>query len=101
MSEQHTKETLSIGAVCIGVNAKWRFDREGMECTVIGGLAMRTFTINKDGDCLTAPAYEVQWADSEITCAYPDQLRLKKPPREDLQVVRWDTCPWQPEELRV
>lgn len=33
--------------------------------------------------------------------AEPKYLRKKKPPREDLKVVRWDQCPWQPETINV
>jgi hypothetical protein len=27
------------------------------------------------------------------------RLRKKKPPREDLQVVKWSECPWQPAKV--
>lgn len=28
-------------------------------------------------------------------------LKKKRPPREDLQVVSWSECPWQPQQVRV
>lgn len=31
----------------------------------------------------------------------PEYLRKKKPPREDLRVVRWDQCPWQPAGVKT
>lgn len=28
-------------------------------------------------------------------------LRKKRPPRDDLQIVRWADCPWQPEKVLI
>jgi len=88
-----------IGDVCIGQNARWDFSRNGMECVIVGELELRTYWTNSE--CTksdTGMCYEVEWADGEIGCGRPDQLRLKKPPAppERQQVGEWELCPWKP-----
>lgn len=37
--------------------------------------------------------------DGKEHIAAPGYVRKIQPPREDLKVVRWDQCPWQPERI--
>jgi hypothetical protein len=35
----------------------------------------------------------------ELHFAFADELRKKRPPRDDLKLVRWSECPWQPQTV--
>jgi hypothetical protein len=97
-----TKEQqFSIGEVAIYCRPD--SPHNGQEVTVAGKLCWQ---LTKDhvtgsvGESLVYPLKERISSDRAWHVS-PKHLRKKHLPREDLQVVRWDTCPWQPEELRV
>lgn len=45
--------------------------------------------------------YRVRTHDGKTWSASNEDLRKKKPPRDDLKVIRWDECSWQPESIHV
>jgi hypothetical protein len=93
MSDQlPSDERFAVGEIAIAIHSEHgRLDGEevivthpyGPYLSINGGLAY---------------GYVVEW-QGEQYLARPHQLRKKRPPREDLQVVRWDQCPWQPERI--
>jgi hypothetical protein len=97
MSELRTPEQFAIGEIAIMCNPEFHPENDGRECTVIGGLQPRT---GRQTD-RTELAYRVQRDDGAIFMCRPYQLRKKRPPRKDLEVVRWADCPWQPESIHV
>jgi hypothetical protein len=46
-------------------------------------------------------AWEVRAPDGFEFCAKERVLRKRRGPRDDLQLVRWSECPWQPEQVRA
>lgn len=95
-------ENIEVGAVCIGMGATWLFEKNGMECVVIGGLELRAYTSYASGEpkAFAAHCYLVRWADEEITCALPEQLRRKPPPQRE-EIGEWELCPWQPKQVEA
>jgi hypothetical protein len=97
---QLTKETLSTGdiVICVPVGL-WS---DGMEATIIGTAAGSRFSDNRSGS-----GYLIEIGGRRLgptgrrILRFANELAKKKPPREDLQLIRWDTCPWQPEEISV
>lgn len=99
MSEPLTKEPLSIGdvVICLPVGL-WSDGKEGV---IIGtasgprydGKSGAGFTLEIEGRRVGPRGRRI--------LRFAAELVKKKPPREDLQIVRWDSCPWQPQELRV
>jgi hypothetical protein len=81
-------EQFSVGEVAIGQNCDGP-GRNGVECTVVDGLAMRTVchTINRSV-IYTIAAYLVTWPNGEVTASTPDQLRKKRPPTTGEQAIR-------------
>ena len=82
-----------VGDLAVGKEAQFYFERNGMQCEIIGPLEFRTY------DCprgtFTQPCYLVRWSDGRVTCARPHQLmRIPPPKRED--VGEWELCPWRP-----
>jgi hypothetical protein len=74
---------------------------DGVEREVIGAYAWRTFRAPCDFTGATGGYCYLIMKSFGPACAWPWQLRKKKPPREDLQLVRWSECPWQPESINV
>lgn len=75
------------------------------EAVVTGGYALRTYK-NEDGSVSRiAYGYKVEVAalgkapKGTGWGATHDQLRKKPPPRDDLALVKWFECPWQPKML--
>jgi hypothetical protein len=100
MSDPRTSETFAIGEVAVLCNLTILTHRNGLEVEIIGGLENRP-AIRTNGDHVVILGYEVRDPTGEITITAPHRLRKKRPPRNDLQVVRWDQCPWQPETINV
>lgn len=71
---------------------------EGEEVTVIRCLA---YWPNTRGEVEYGYVCAHRYTGRSGQIFAPDQLRKKRPPREDLKVVRWDQCPWQPEKIHV
>ena len=99
MSEQLPSD-LRVGDVAVWQNCTVNLWHNGVETTVIKGPGMLGYT-DYDGTHRTEYGYHVQDSDGSIWFARPSNLRKKRPPREDLQLVRWDECPWQPENVNV
>jgi hypothetical protein len=96
-------ETFKVGDICVFVNSRDWPEYNGEECEIIGGLALRNIMVSRHGDeSKLELSYKVRMlCDGELFGPVPDQLRRKRPPREDLQIVRWADCPWQPEGVRA
>lgn len=95
-----TKEVFSVGEIAVLQNAQIMPVYNGMECEILKGPGMmRQRQQHADNSIRLVYGYSVRAADGRKVCVTPDQLRKKRPPREDLKVVRWDQCPWQPERI--
>jgi hypothetical protein len=94
-------EKFEVGEVAIWQNLRVLTGDNGKECVVIGGLQMRTHAPFGESECVTELTYRVRDQDGSIWTALPHNLRKKRPPREDLKLVRWADCPWQPEQVRA
>lgn len=95
MSDLSSEQHFDVGEIAI--LAYSRFGRaSGVECVVVSPLGVRLNLSN--GQYENGYVIEV---DGNEYIALPDQLRKKRPPRENLQLVRWDQCPWQPAQVRA
>lgn len=111
MSEQVPSDTLtfSIGEVAIfwspgSVN-------HGKEVTILSGMQWRRTRGWMDGIVREGWRYECDTTNLTAgpyrsTCSNkcwvaPERLKKKRPPRKDLEITRWDQCPWQPESINV
>lgn len=94
------RDIFAVGEIAIMVNAQILVQYNGVECEVLKGPGMMRQR-QKDNSIVLIHGYSVRAADGEIFAVEPHKLRKKKPPREDLKVVRWDQCPWQPETIDV
>jgi len=97
MNEQVPSEQFVVGEIVILAKPQYIMDIAGLEAEVIGPLKLRRNT-RTDEPFL---CYVVQLQDGRRFGAEPHQLRKKRPPRKDLEVVRWADCPWQPESINV
>lgn len=79
----------------------------GREALLLAGPFYGPVFSNQSGKITVCHHFDVEIDGRRIgssgnTLSKPiTQLRKKRPPREDLQVVRWAECPWQPEQVRV
>jgi hypothetical protein len=91
--EQH----FEVGEVAVGQNARWRLCRNGMECVVTGALAYRRFSCPSVEGHSSGVCYKVRWADGDETCAWPDQLRKRRPPQDWVKLCRLNEVPAESE----
>ena len=101
--------TFSIGEVAIF----WKpgFPNHGKELTILSGMQWRRTRGSSDGIVREGWRYECDATNlvegpysakpGQKTFVAPEYLRKKRPPRKDLEVIRWDQCPWQPESVRA
>lgn len=75
----------------------------GEECEIIGGLQDRLAKDTNTLEARTITAYRIRvLCDNAIFVAEPQWLRKKRPPRKDLEVVRWSDIPWwQPNKVII
>lgn len=94
-----TKDLFSVGEIAILSIPGDPYD--GTEVTVIGALTERTWFHWKSWQDCIGMAYLVDGTGLPYgeMCVRPQFLRKKRPPREDLQIVRWSECPWQPQQV--
>jgi hypothetical protein len=82
----------------------------GKELTILSGMEWRRTVCTLTGDIAEGWRYRCDMPN--VTCGpynsatpvwwvAPEFLRKKRPPRDDLQLMRWDQCPWQPESINV
>jgi hypothetical protein len=80
-------------------------DDHGRELVITTELQFGPFYDMNDDRMHFGPFYIVEGYNEESPgtgwCEQPCNLRKKRPPGEDLKVVRWDQCPWQPETIHV
>lgn len=101
--------TFSIGEVAIF----WKPGsvNHGKELTILSGMQWRRARGSMDGVVREGWRYQCDPSNlvmgpytskcSDKTWVAPEHLRKKRPPRDDLQIKRWDECPWQPEKINV
>ena len=98
MSEPVTSEEFDIGEVVIclvGVICR------GMEGTLMGEITdLRRDGRYGKGFLIEIPGQRSSRPDG-FFMVFADEIRKKRPPREDLQVVRWSECPWQPQQVNA
>jgi hypothetical protein len=82
----------------------------GKELTILSGMQWRKTRGSSDGVIREGWRYLCDMPNavlqfksecSEKTWVAPEHLRKKRPPRDGLEVIRWDSCPWQPESINV
>lgn len=94
-------EPLKVGEIAIIQYVIWPehvFDI-GQEVLVTAGLEQRRYYDAHDD---IRAGYAVgYWARDEAGefFYFADQLKRREPPRDELQIVRWADCPWQPEHI--
>jgi hypothetical protein len=77
-----------VGDICVGQNFINHPEKNGMECTVIGGLQMRYGVDFRTGVAAWEMLYDVRWADGAESFQEPYTLRLKRPPTTGEQMIR-------------
>jgi hypothetical protein len=96
MPEQLPSEVLSVGDIGIITGSTYFPENVGRECVVL--MPLDWYRSQQTQKLILSYKIEL---DGRTYLARPENLRKKRPPREDLQVVRWDQCPWQPESINV
>lgn len=100
-----SSESFQPGDLCEIINAgTWHLRLVGQECTYLRAYNPANWThgdrahIDADGHPylhIVVTRDGVEWACT-AGC-----IRKKRPPREDLALVRWADCPWQPQRERA
>lgn len=104
MSESNpsSEQGFRVGEVAIYWRPDINVPRNGEECVIVAPLAVGKMNDWRLLGHIEAARYLIKFAgDSVEYAAQPHELRKKPPKREDLQIVRWDQCPWQPEKISV
>jgi hypothetical protein len=74
----------------------------GTDVTIVEGLADRLIVSPLNGLPHRAVTYIIAFNEWKRVACPPEHLRRKKPPRDDLHVVSWNTVPmWSPGRVRV
>ena len=94
-------ERFEVGEIAIYQNFDISLGINGREVLILDGLAVRTGRNRRTGEISTHLCYLIQDRMDGRLLVQPQYLRKKRPPREDLQIVRWADCPWQPEKVRA
>jgi hypothetical protein len=80
------RSPFKVGDVCIGQNFVRDIDRNGVECTIIGGLEPRNYLDFHSGETFLLYCHEVEWSDGLISSIQPKNLRRKQPPSD---ITQW------------
>lgn len=96
-----TNETYAVGEVCeiySDKRAAW------VEATVVSPAEHGTY--EDCGQIYTGVKYPIELDGKTINngkriVGIPPKMRKKRPPRDDLKIVRWADCPWQPEGIKA
>lgn len=96
MSNQYPH--FSVGEIAIFVRPG--SPHYGQEVRILSTLQLRKARDLLTGKIVKEPLYEIHRSGAKIPalCAHPQDLK-KKPPREDLKVVPWSECLWQPKKV--
>jgi hypothetical protein len=98
--ELAVSETFKVGEVAIYNRpcSVWH----SSEVEIVGLLELTLWNdpiLNVKGE---SPCYECRNpVYGLLFVAEPHELKKKRPPRDDFQIVRWADCPWQPEKVRA
>ena len=87
-------ESFSVGEIAIIAKSMLGIST-GRECEITEPLKERWILWPTGQRC--EPCYAIS-LDGKRYLLPPSWLRKKRPPREDLTVVSWDTVPWWPEQ---
>lgn len=100
MNDSRSSETFAIGEVALLWRPASRY--HGTEVTVVSELRRGSLVVD-GGSTVVTDFYEIDGISPNGSnwAARPQSLRKKRPPREDLQIARWDQCPWQPEKINA
>lgn len=104
MNEQPASDgQLNAGDVCIVVGCVMYPECNGREVTIVGPAEAGPYRCARTGSVFMDARYPTSDPDELGRPVYYSarNLRKKRPPREDLKVVRWDQCPWQPEKINA
>lgn len=101
--EQASDSMFSPGELAVYTRAGWG------DCTVtivrryIGPRRCRVTGLDEwcDGYLVAGESIQGNEQWPLVAAARISELRKVPPPREDLRLVRWDQCPWQPESINV
>lgn len=91
-----------VGDACVGRGFVVDTDRNGLDCVILQGIAVRP-TYNRALDLESRFAgYLVEWSDGAVAHVRPERLYLKRPPRRDIdEVVKWESVGWMPMDVKL
>jgi hypothetical protein len=75
--------SIKVGTICVGTGHIAAPYFNGMECEVVGPLAVRTVQSRVTGESRDQLCYIVQWANGERLASVPERLKPKRPPASD------------------
>jgi hypothetical protein len=88
--------------VCIGRGFIVNTDRNGLECVILQGLAVRrthNVVLGIEGEF---PGYLVEWSDGQVAHVRPERLQRKRLPRRAIdEVVSWESVGWMPMDVKL
>lgn len=93
-------EEFAVGDVAILCNLVVDVGDNGREVVIHALPASHDWLRFEDGRRVYAGMFSIL-LDGKYVATYRRNLRKKRPPAKDRDVVRWADCPWQPEVLRV
>ena len=93
--------TFNVGDAIIGQNAAVELEYNGMEGEVVGPLMHRSFTNPWVDGRTEGLTYLVRWANGNVRCNWPWQLRRKDhpPAQKREETGEWGLCPWRPAKV--
>jgi hypothetical protein len=100
-SNQFPSETFAVGEIAVLHGLVYATEWNGVECEIIDGLDTYVVRARPWDPSGTKFGFRVRAVDGKTGIVHPRNLRKKRPPRDDLKIVRWDECPWQPESINV
>ncbi len=94
-------DQFAIGEIALLVYSYCYPEFNGTDVEVTGGLDLRyRWLDNSLSEFSKDIAYRIHVPGGPELAVTPDQLR-KKPPRQDLIVVSWSMCAWNPERVEA
>jgi hypothetical protein len=100
--ERSMSKQFKVGDVCVGRGFVVNTDRNGLECVILQGLAVRHAHNLELGIKSEFPGYLVEWSDGQVAHVRPETLHRKRPPRRDIdEVVSWESVGWMPMDVKL
>ncbi len=89
-----------VGEVAILQNCR-NPAHNGIEVIIVGELRERNILFNGDVyQHILSYEVETPFIDRKLAIVEPHGIRKKQLPREDIQIITWNECPWQPSIIK-